>query len=72
MNFVSSEQCHREGAAMGLQTGRMNSSNRGGSKSAAVTAVRPAPGDFAGAAIIKAVFCPFITNVKDEFCLQNV
>jgi len=32
MNVISSELYRREGAAMGLQSGRRNSNNRGGSK----------------------------------------
>jgi len=72
MNFVSSELYCREGAAMGLQSGRRNSNNLGGSKSAAATAGRPASGDSAEVAIVKASLCPLIMNVTEECCLRNV
>jgi len=56
MNFVCSELYRREGARMGLQSGKRNWNNRGGSKSAAVTAVRPASGDLAGGSHCKCLF----------------
>jgi len=56
MNFESSELYRREEAAMGLQSGRRNSNNRGGSKSAAATAERPASGDSAEVAIVRPRF----------------
>jgi len=56
LKFEFSELYRREGAAMGLQTGRRNSNNRGGSKSAAATAERPVSGDSAEVAIVRPLF----------------